>query len=72
MLALIAELPLSSEDVAVNRVCAIAVAPSGRRIAVATVDRVVSLFDEWGAKRDKFATKPTEMVRHSRPHFSRG
>ena len=41
-----------------NRVVAVAVAPSGRRLALATADRVVSLFDESGTKRDKFATKP--------------
>lgn len=51
-------------DGGVNRVTAATVAPSGRRLALATGDRVVTLYDDTGAKRDKFATKPaTETVR---------
>ncbi len=41
-----------------NKVTAVAWSPNNRRLAVVTVDRVVSLYDENGTKRDKFATKP--------------
>jgi intraflagellar transport protein 172 len=39
------------------RITAIAWAPNNARLAVVSTDRVVSLFDETGEKRDKFSTK---------------
>ena len=51
----VATLPSSAQH---NRAVALAVAPSGTRFAVATADRVISVFDASGVKRDKFATKP--------------
>ena len=35
-------------------------APNNSKLAVSTVDRVVTLFDDQGEKRDKFATKPAD------------
>ena len=41
--------------------------PRGRRLAVATYDRVISLFDENGEQRkDKFSTKPVRCPRGRR------
>ncbi|CAM9498790.1 unnamed protein product, partial [Choristocarpus tenellus] len=42
------------------RVMAVAWAPNNKKLAVCTVDKVVSLFDENGEKQDKFSTKPAE------------
>mmetsp|Transcript_29270 Transcript_29270/g.93818 ORF Transcript_29270/g.93818 Transcript_29270/m.93818 type:complete len:1764 (-) Transcript_29270:152-5443(-) len=42
------------------KVTAIAWSPNNLRLAVCTVDRVVTLFNEAGEKMDKFATKPAE------------
>ena len=39
---------------------AIAWSPNNQRIAVATADRVVHLFDEMGERKDKFPTKPAD------------
>lgn len=36
---------------------------TGPRLAVATSDRIVHLFDESGERRDKFSTKPADKVR---------
>ncbi|KAG5180215.1 hypothetical protein JKP88DRAFT_182394 [Tribonema minus] len=43
-----------------QKVTAIAWAPNNRKLAVCTADRVVTLFDENGEKRDKFSTKPAD------------
>jgi len=45
---------------ALGKIMAVAWSPNNMRLAVCTVDRVVTLFDESGEKRDKFATKPAE------------
>ncbi|CAM9769485.1 unnamed protein product, partial [Phaeothamnion confervicola] len=42
------------------KVTAVAWAPNGRKLAVCTADRVVTLYDENGEKRDKFSTKPAD------------
>ena len=34
--------------------------PNNKKLAVATSDRVIVLFDEQGEKRDKFSTKPID------------
>lgn len=34
--------------------------PDSKRLAVATADRVVQLYDEFGEKKDRFATRPAE------------
>jgi len=42
------------------RVLAAAWSPNNQKLAVCNDDRVVLLFDETGAKRDKFPTKPAQ------------
>jgi intraflagellar transport protein 172 len=42
----------------IARVTALTWSPNNRRLAAATADRVVHLFDEHGEKKDKFSTKP--------------
>ncbi|XP_050543646.1 intraflagellar transport protein 172 homolog isoform X2 [Daktulosphaira vitifoliae] len=42
------------------RVLAVAWAPNNQKLAVCNNDRVVLLYDENGAKRDKFPTKPVD------------
>jgi intraflagellar transport protein 172 len=44
----------------VARVTAVSWSPNNRRLAAATSDRVVHLFDEHGERRDKFSTKPAQ------------
>ena len=34
--------------------------PNAKRLAAVTTDRVVQRFDDSGAKRDKFSTKPAQ------------
>jgi len=34
--------------------------PNNAKLAVATADRVILLFDESGERRDKFSTKPAD------------
>ena len=43
-----------------SRIMAIAWSPNNQRIAIATADRVVHLFDETGERKDKFPTKPAD------------
>jgi len=41
-----------------GRICALSFSADSRRLAVATGDRVIALYDESGVKVDKFTTKP--------------
>lgn len=43
-----------------NRVVGIAWSPNNLKLAVALSDRSIHLFDEKGARRDKFSTKPAD------------
>uniref|UniRef100_T1GRP5 Anaphase-promoting complex subunit 4 WD40 domain-containing protein n=1 Tax=Megaselia scalaris TaxID=36166 RepID=T1GRP5_MEGSC len=43
----------------INRVAALAWSPNNQKLAVATADRHVLIFDENGERRDKFSTKPS-------------
>lgn len=43
-----------------NRIAGLAWAPNNQKLAVATCDRQILLFDENGEKRDKFSTKPSD------------
>lgn len=45
-----------------NRICGISWSLNQQRLAVATSERTIHLFDENGQKRDKFATKPSEQA----------
>ena len=42
------------------KVQAMAWAPNSQKLAVCNADRIVSLYDEYGERKDKFATKPIE------------
>ncbi|KAF5301761.1 hypothetical protein FQR65_LT08744 [Abscondita terminalis] len=42
------------------RIVSLAWSPNNVKLAIATTDRQVVLFDETGKKRDRFATKPAE------------
>jgi intraflagellar transport protein 172 len=43
-----------------QKISAICWSPNSKRMAVATADRVVHLFDENGEKKDKFSTRPAD------------
>ena len=43
-----------------QKISAICWSPNSKRMAVATADRVVHLFDENGVKQDKFSTRPAD------------
>lgn len=42
------------------KVFAVAFSPNNQKVAVATCDRQIILFDEKGEKRDRFSTKPSD------------
>lgn len=44
----------------INKITALAFSPDNTRLAAVGSDRVVSLFDDSGARRDKFPTKPAD------------
>ena len=50
--------PLGQEEISCAG--AVAYAPNGKKLAIATADRHVLLFDEKFRRRDKFATKPVD------------
>lgn len=41
----------------INEICGLTWSPNQQKLAVATVDRTIILYDENGEKRDKFASK---------------
>lgn len=45
-----------------HKITAMAFSPNSYRLAVATIDRHVLLFDENGEQKDKFGTKPGSDV----------
>ncbi|KAK4876609.1 hypothetical protein RN001_009115 [Aquatica leii] len=51
------------------RIIALAWSPNNLKLAVATTDRQVLLFDEFGKKRDRFATKPAESEAGKRSYL---
>jgi hypothetical protein len=44
-----------------GRITAAAWSPNNQRLAIATSDRVIHLFDEMGEQKDKFPTKPADV-----------
>lgn len=48
-----------------QKISAMCWAPNSTRLAVATADRVVQLFDEYGEKKDRFGTRPAEKGQKS-------
>ncbi len=49
----------ASED-GPNRISAVAWSPNNQKLAVAGADRVISLYDETGERKDRFSTKPSD------------
>ncbi|TMW43738.1 hypothetical protein DOY81_011182 [Sarcophaga bullata] len=43
----------------INRIAGLAWSPNHKKLAVATADRHILLFDDAGERRDKFSTKPS-------------
>nr|CAD7263275.1 unnamed protein product [Timema shepardi] len=62
---------LPAEDGAA-KICAIAWAPNNVKLAVCTSDRVISLFDDSGEKKDKFSTKPVDPKYGKRSYIVKG
>jgi WD40 repeat protein len=52
----------AARDGKFQKVTSIAFSPNHYRLAVATVDRYILLYDENGDLQDKFPTKPAEKV----------
>lgn len=52
----------AQDPVSPNKITAICWAPNNKKLAVCGVDRLVTLFDEVGERRDKFLTKPADKV----------
>ena len=48
-----------------QKISAMCYSPDSRKLAVATADRVVQLYDENGEKRDRFGTRPAEKGQKS-------
>ena len=46
----------------ISKITAMCYSPNDRRLAVCGADRIVTLFDGDGERRDKFSTKPAEKV----------
>lgn len=55
-----------------SRVCGISWSHNQQRLAVATVDRTILLYDENGEKRDKFSTKPMDQSSGKESYSIRG
>ncbi len=43
-----------------SRVSAVTWSPNNQKVAVATSDKVITLYDETGERKDRFATKPAD------------
>lgn len=43
-----------------SRICAVTWSLNNQKLAVATSDRVITIYDETGDKKDRFATKPAD------------
>lgn len=53
---------LTQPSAGITKVTAICWSPNAKKLAVCTTDRMVLMFDENGARKDKFSTKPAEKV----------
>lgn len=54
------------------RICGISWSHNQQRLAVATTDRTILLYDENGEKKDKFATKPADQLSSKESYSIRG
>ncbi|XP_014206099.1 intraflagellar transport protein 172 homolog [Copidosoma floridanum] len=55
-----------------NRVASIAWSPNNLKLAVASTDRSISLFDDKGAKKDRFSTKPVDSKNGKKSYVIKG
>lgn len=55
-----------------NRVAALSWSANNQKLAVATADRMILLFDENGDRRDKFSTKPSDPANGKTSYVIRG
>lgn len=55
-----------------SRIPGLAWSPNNHKLAVATADRSIILFDENTEKRDKFATKPSDSANGKSSYVIRG
>ncbi|KAJ3095379.1 hypothetical protein HDU97_007002 [Phlyctochytrium planicorne] len=53
---------------AISRVTAVAWSPNNQKLAVVGVDKVISLFDETGERKDRFSTKPGDP-KSTKPYY---
>ena len=49
----------ANDNISTSKVTSLCWSPDGRKLAVSTADRVVTLYDEEGNKKDKIPTKPS-------------
>lgn len=56
----------------INRIAGLAWSPNHKKLAVATADRHILLFDELGERRDKFSTKPSNPANGKQSYVIRG
>ncbi|XP_055373567.1 intraflagellar transport protein 172 homolog [Condylostylus longicornis] len=56
----------------INRIAGIAWSPNHQKLAIATADRHIYIFDEYGEKRDKFSTKPSNPNNGKNSYVIRG
>lgn len=47
----------------VSCIQAVAWSLNGQKVAVATYDKVITLYDELGEKKDRFSTKPADATK---------
>ncbi|KAJ8664579.1 hypothetical protein QAD02_006241 [Eretmocerus hayati] len=55
-----------------NRVMAIAWSPNNVKLAVASTDRSIYLFDDKGVKKDRFSTKPVDSKNGKKSYLVKG
>ncbi|XP_065359796.1 intraflagellar transport protein 172 homolog [Calliphora vicina] len=56
----------------INRIAGLSWSPNHKKLAVATADRHILLFDELGERRDKFSTKPSNPANGKHSYVIRG
>ncbi|KNC30792.1 Intraflagellar transport protein osm-1 [Lucilia cuprina] len=56
----------------INRIAGLSWSPNHKKLAVATADRHILLFDELGERRDKFSTKPSNPANGKQSYVIRG
>ncbi|KAL3276031.1 hypothetical protein HHI36_020760 [Cryptolaemus montrouzieri] len=54
------------------KICSLCWSPNNKKLAVATIDRQILLFDENGERRDKFSTKPFNPAAGKKSYIVKG